>query len=122
MKYQLSVMVVTWAVASAAVPHVYEGNDDHTEPIMFVPELPCAKEGGLCGLASACPPDFRHPEEGLCPAQKDLGAECCFTVPDNIVRCKERGGECVETKLCGRAPRDAQGQCSQGQVCCIFVN
>ncbi|XP_053632035.2 U-scoloptoxin(19)-Tl1a [Cherax quadricarinatus] len=91
------------------------------ESIKFRPEDPCSAEGGICGLGTACPVELRHPEKGLCPAQQGLGAECCYGVPDNIIVCRERGGDCVPESVCGRAPRDLKGECGLGEVCCIFL-
>ncbi|XP_050699223.1 U-scoloptoxin(19)-Sm1a-like [Eriocheir sinensis] len=83
-------------------------------------EEQCLREGGVCGLASACPTDSRM-AEGLCPNQQASGVECCQTIPTNIKACGGRGGECVEPQTCGKGPRE-DAQCPGEQVCCIFVN
>ncbi|XP_042867843.1 U-scoloptoxin(19)-Tl1a-like [Penaeus japonicus] len=88
---------------------------------IFLPEDPCSREGGLCGLASACPEGLRHPTLGLCPEQQSQGAECCYGVGSNVSDCRGRGGECVEDAQCGRAPREEEGECPAGQVCCVFL-
>nr|WCR32652.1 beta-defensin [Penaeus vannamei] len=93
-------------------------NIDNTR---FHPEDPCSRQGGFCGLASACPKDFLHKTPGLCPEQQAQGVECCYKVPDNVRDCRGRGGECVPEADCGNAPQEEKGQCQAGEVCCIFL-
>ncbi|XP_071551983.1 U-scoloptoxin(19)-Tl1a [Panulirus ornatus] len=117
----LLVLVAGVALVQATVEIPGDGLEDVDTPVQFRPEDDCSREGGLCGLESACPLEARHPSKGLCPTQQYLGAECCYAVPDNVLNCRQRGGECLPTSACGRAPRDLKGQCSQGEVCCILV-
>ncbi|XP_063597201.1 U-scoloptoxin(19)-Tl1a-like [Penaeus indicus] len=92
---------------------------DYVPP--YHPEEPCSREGGICGLASACPDGFLHQTLGLCPEQQAQGVECCYKVPSNVRDCRGRGGECVPEDQCGKAPREEEGECDAGKVCCIFL-
>ncbi|XP_045621237.2 U-scoloptoxin(19)-Sm1a [Procambarus clarkii] len=88
----------------------------------FLPEDPCSAEGGLCVRESACPAGLLHPQKGLCPSQQNLGAECCYGLPDTVTDCQARGGVCRFFRDCRHVPiQDPKGKCSKGKVCCILV-
>ncbi|XP_069179285.1 U-scoloptoxin(19)-Tl1a [Procambarus clarkii] len=124
-----AMLVFMVVVAAARAMMTYPGEEMSTrqllqmnkrDDIAFLPEDPCSRQGGICGLLEACPPNERH-APGLCPAQQQDGVECCRIVPTNIGDCQRRGGECMPAPACGNAPKDALGKCSQGDICCILL-
>lgn len=108
------------AVVMAAVVVLLLPAADLVTATSFFPEDPCSREGGVCGLVSACPVEKRHPTKGLCPRQQDQGVECCWAVPSNTADCMLRGGECFPAGDC-RGLKDPVGLCEEGEVCCVLV-
>ncbi|XP_068226301.1 U-scoloptoxin(19)-Tl1a-like [Palaemon carinicauda] len=121
MLVKFSLLVITLILSECRAENGQTIPSDESASETFRQEDPCSRQGGICGLEAYCPPEDRYPDKGLCPTQQDQGVECCGSVPLNVRSCRRRGGECLASEACGRAPRESFGVCPEGQVCCVLL-
>ncbi|KAL4706107.1 hypothetical protein ACJJTC_017887 [Scirpophaga incertulas] len=80
-------------------------------------EAPCSAQGGICTFAADCDNVLG---EGLCPAQRSQGVECCSGVSNKEQRCRNNGGECMDN--CNPRLRvNRADDCPVGTNCCVLV-
>ncbi|XP_069167582.1 uncharacterized protein [Procambarus clarkii] len=123
MRVQLCVLVtlLLGAASPTLSAQVGYGAGEITGALAFLTGDLCSLHGGSCVRESACPTGLFHPKKGLCRSQQKLGVECCLDPPDIPGGCGSAGGECNPIEVCGNGPRDPNGKCRKGEVCCIFV-
>ncbi|XP_023231962.1 carboxypeptidase inhibitor-like [Centruroides sculpturatus] len=83
-------------------------------------EEPCLRTGGNCIFKSNCPVIMRAETTGLCPEQEESGVVCCHEATPSD--CHTRGGECLTSDQCHRAPRELGVKCQGDKVCCVLLH
>lgn len=84
-------------------------------------EEECLQEGGICVEKDSCQIQFSLNKTGLCPQQEDIGAVCCYEVPDNEQSCRQHGGRCGGFEECRNVQSFGQLDCEEGNQCCLLI-
>ncbi|RZF48074.1 hypothetical protein LSTR_LSTR002140 [Laodelphax striatellus] len=87
----------------------------------FWNEMECLQEGGICLPANECPKGHEA-ANGLCPAQRENGIECCHGLSNKERGCSKRGGLCRDKIQCPESLRiPYANDCQSHEICCTLV-